>query len=149
MSVLSSLTTTRTRNASFSGSEDDVGSSSGVYTGGAAAIAARTWTKLSGTENVFAVVPEPPPNAVHVSDSGQRGGCTPGANSSVYVYECARGAATLPAMFTEPVVPSGVHHVGDVMSACGGIAPRATMRTAALAFSLPQPLIWSQPAAVM
>src|SRR5439155_16236647 len=60
----------------------------------------------------------------------------------------ARGAATRPSMVVLPAVGSESHQRGEVMSAWGGIWPAATKRTSLLALIRPQPVIWSQPAAV-
>src|SRR5437899_12993904 len=64
----SAWTTTRTRNASFSGRSGDVGSSAGVYTGGAAVTAARTAAmSTTASGRLLGPVPAPLAHVVHVS----------------------------------------------------------------------------------
>ena len=77
----SAWTTTRTRKASFSGRSRDVGSSAGVYAGGARSMAARTWSRFRvASTTFFALVPLPAVTVVHFSSNGKRAGWTPGAN---------------------------------------------------------------------
>src|SRR5439155_12091558 len=73
-------TITRTRNEFCSGRSRDVGSSAGVYTGGAFWIA--WWTcAMSSVASCpcFGEEPVPEPIVVQESESGHLGGCTPGA----------------------------------------------------------------------
>src|SRR5438270_14022359 len=112
-------------------------------------MAARTCARSSRARVPdFGDVPAPVATVVHVSARGHRGGWTPGANCTWYVYDFARGAATRPTTGMVPVVPSGCHQRGEVTSASGGMAPLATMCTSRSELSRPQTLIWSLPEVV-